>query len=157
MKRVLISVFSFVALLTVNACTAQTTQGTSKTEVSAPAQKAEPAKPRNFAREMLQWEKDFVDYGKVKKGDTRDFTYKFKNISNQDVEIMICTACSCTTLEWTTGVIKPGETGEINTHFESKEKDASETINITIILKNTDPIMDYPIVDEVKFHFDLEQ
>jgi hypothetical protein len=140
--------------LTNVACTAQTskTATTTKTETSET-----PAKPRNWAREMLKWDNDFVEYGKVKKGDTRDHVYKFTNISKENVEIMICTACSCTTLDWTTKVLKPGESGEINTHFDSTEKDASETINVTVILKNTDPVMNYPIVDEVKFHFDLEK
>lgn len=114
-------------------------------------------KPRNWAREMLKWDQDFVEYGKVKKGESRDHVYKFTNISKEDVEIMMCSACTCTTLDWTTKVLKPGESGEVNTHFESKDKDASETINVTVILKNTDPIMKYPIVDEVKFHFDLEK
>lgn len=120
------------------------------------SKKIKTTESRNWAREMLKWEKDFVDFGKVKKGDSRDFTYKFTNIAKENVEIMICTACTCTTLDWTTKVLKPGESGEVNAHFDSKEKDKGETINITVILKNNDPVMGYPIVDEVKFKFELE-
>ncbi|MFZ4543671.1 MAG: DUF1573 domain-containing protein [Saprospiraceae bacterium] len=148
MKITFISTFSFFFLCLLMSCTAQTTK---------PMPVAETPKPRNWAREMLKWDQDFVEYGKVKKGETRDHTYRFTNISKENVEINMCTACSCTTLDWTTKVIKPGEKGEIITHFDSKEKDKSETISITIILKNTDLIMNYPIIDEVKFHFDLIQ
>lgn len=147
-------VFITIALFLVSACTAQSTKNAVKENTKS---ENEAAKPRNFARELLKWDNDFIDFGKVKKGDTRDHVYKFTNIGKEDVEINICTACSCTTLDWTIKVIKPGESGEINAHFDSKEKDASETINITVILKNTDPILNYPIIDEVKFHFDLEK
>jgi peptidoglycan-associated lipoprotein len=140
--------FSFFALLfTVlflnSSCTVKTTKA-GKTK--------EP-----LARKMLQWDNDFVEYGKVKKGEKREHVYKFKNISKEDINIMICTACDCTTLDWTTKTIKPGESGQINTIFNSSEKSEQETIRVTIILKNEDPVLHYPIVDEVKFHFDLEK
>ncbi len=144
MKSSILSIIAFSIILLCASCTLKTSEkGASK--------------PRNWAREMLKWDNDFIEYGKVKKGETRDHIYKFTNISKENVEISMCTACSCTTLDWTTKVLKPGESGEINTRFNSAEKDASETINITIILKNTDPIMNYPIIDGVKFHFDLEK
>lgn len=145
-------IFISFALFFLSSCTAQSTKVSGKKVTETVST---PAKPRNFARELIKWDNDFIEYGKVKKGETRSHTYKFTNISKEDVEINICTACSCTTLDWTSKVIKPGESGEIITQFDSKEKDASETINITVILKNTDPVMNYPIVDEVKFHFDL--
>jgi hypothetical protein len=153
MKKNMLSIFAFAIVLSNISCTAQTSKAAT-TDVPKEAT-TDVAKPRNWAREMLKWDQDFVEYGKVKKGETRDHVYKFTNISKEDVEIMICTACNCTTLDWTTKVLKPGESGEINTHFDSTEKDASETINVTVILKNNDPVMNYPIVDEVKFHFDL--
>lgn len=142
-----------IAVTLINfSCTAQT----SKVVVAEPTVKvAEKKEP--LARKMLKWDKDFVEYGKVKKGEKREHVYKFQNIGKEDVTIMICTACDCTTLDWTTKTVKPGEFGEINTTFNSSEKNEQETINITIILKNEDPVLHYPIVDEVKFHFDLEK
>ncbi len=106
---------------------------------------------------MLQWDKKMIEYGKVKKGDKRQMTYTFTNISKEDIKIEMCTACDCTTLEWTRKVVKPGESGKIDAIFNSAEKDEQETINITIILENRDPILHYPVVDEVKFHFDIEK
>jgi hypothetical protein len=153
MNQKIFGIFIVILFFSLSSCTAQSTKNSTIEKNNS----TEPSKPRNFARELLRWDNDFVEYGKVKKGETRDHTYKFTNISKEDIEINICTACSCTTLEWTTKVIKPGESGEIKTHFDSSEKDKSETINITIILKNTDPVLNYPIIDEVRFHFDLIQ
>ena len=152
--------FNFFALLftivLVNfSCTAQTSKTavveTPKTETTA----KEPVKKEPLARKMLKWDQDFVEYGKVKKGEKREHVYKFQNISKENIDIMICTACDCTTLDWTTKTLKPGDFGEINTVFNSTEKNEQETITVTVILKNTDPVLHYPIVDEVKFHFDL--
>jgi peptidoglycan-associated lipoprotein len=140
--NLLVAALLMVAITQIS-CSAQTTKAVA-------TEKKEP-----LARKMLKWDNNFVEYGKVKKGDKREHTYKFQNISKEDIDIMICTACDCTTLDWTSKTIKPGEFGEINTIFNSKEKDKPETITITIILKNTDPVLHYPIVDEVKFHFDL--
>ncbi len=137
------------------ACSAQTTKTAVAEKIETNEKKPEKKEP--LARKMLQWDNNFIEYGKVKKGDKREHTYKFQNISKEDIDIMICTACDCTTLDWTSKTIKPGEFGEINTIFNSKEKNEQETITITIILKNTDPVLHYPIVDEVKFHFDLIQ
>jgi Protein of unknown function (DUF1573) len=145
---------SFLVCLLTLSCTAQTSKTIVKDDVKPAAATEKKVSP---ARQMLKWDNDFIEYGKVKKGDKREHTYKFQNISKEDVNIMICTACDCTTLDWTTKTIKPGEYGEVNTIFNSRDKDKDETINITIILKNEDAILHYPIVDEIKFHFEIEK
>lgn len=149
----------FVLLFTIVMVSFSCTAQTSKTVVAETPKTAEttkePVKKIPIARKMLKWDQDFVEYGKVKKGEKREHVYKFQNIGTEDVTIMICSACDCTTLDWTTKTVKPGEFGEINTLFNSTEKDEQETITVTIILKNEDPVLHYPIVDEVKFHFDL--
>lgn len=145
------SAFVIIIALFASACTAQTT----KPAVDSKPEKV--VKKIPVARSFLKWDEEFIEYGTVKKGDKRSHTYKFQNISKEDVEIQICTACDCTTLDWTSKVVKPGEFGEIITDFNSSEKNEAETITITIILKNTDPVLHYPVVDEVKFHFDIEK
>lgn len=154
MKITFLSAFTALSFSALLSCTAQNKALKASIAPEKSGQEAV-AKPRNWARELIRWDTDMVDYGTVRKGESRDHTYRFTNIGKENVEIQMCTACSCTTLDWTTKIIKPGETGEIVTHFESREKEKSETISITVILKNTDPVMNYPIVDEVKFHFDL--
>jgi Protein of unknown function (DUF1573) len=109
-----------------------------------------------IARQYLRWEKDFTAFGKIKRGEKREFTYVFENISNEDIEILICSACDCTSLAWSEGVFKKGEKGELQAIFDSTSKSVGETLNITVILKNNDPVLHYPIVDEVKFSFEIE-
>ncbi len=152
MKLNLIFAYLLISFFTFS-CTAQS----SKTAIKEEVKPAATEKKVSPARQMLKWDNDFIEYGKVKKGDKREHTYRFQNISKEDVNIMICTACDCTTLDWTSKTIKPGEFGEINTIFNSKDKDKDETINITIILKNEDAVLHYPIVDEIKFHFEIEK
>ncbi len=152
MKLNLIFAYLLISFFTFS-CTAQS----SKTAIKEEVKPAATEKKVSPARQMLKWDNDFIEYGKVKKGDKREHTYRFQNISKEDVNIMICTACDCTTLDWTSKTIKPGEFGEVNTIFNSKDKDKDETINITIILKNEDAVLHYPIVDEVKFHFEIEK
>jgi Protein of unknown function (DUF1573) len=127
------------------------------TKVAESTATTTPVKKEPIARQYIKWDSEFVEYGKVKKGEKRQHTYKFQNVSKEDVEIKMCTACDCTSMEWTTSVVKPGAFGEINTTFNSAEKNESETISITIILRNTDPVMQRPIIDNVKFHFDIEK
>ncbi len=110
------------------------------------------AKPKAV---KLDFDKKLVDFGKIKKGEKREHSFTFTNKGDETVEIELCSACECTTLEWTRLPIAPGKTGKIDAIFDSKDKDASETIDITIILKNTDPIMHYPVVEEVKFKYEL--
>ena len=147
MKKILL-LSLLLSTIGLNACKTAATVKTNTAPVASDSKKFSP-------RDMVQWEKDFVEYGKLKKGDTREFTYKYKNISKEDVTIEICTACDCTTLDWTTKTLKPGESGYVNAKFDSAKKDEAETINITIIFKNKDPYLGYPVVDEVKFHFDI--
>ena len=147
MKKIFLFVTT-MSVLCLSACKTTTAVKTNTAPVASDSKKFTP-------RDMVQWEKDFVEYGKLKKGDTREFTYKYKNISKEDVTIEICTACDCTTLDWTIKTLKPGESGYVNAKFDSAKKDEEETINITIIFKNKDPFLGYPVVDEVKFHFDI--
>jgi hypothetical protein len=147
--------FIFVTLLS---CTIAQKTSNDKVNRKPVAEEKVPTAPAKFSvATVLQWDKKFVEYGKVKKGEKRETTYTFTNVSKEDIKIEMCSACDCTTLDWTRRVLKPGEKGTINAIFNSAEKDEQETIPITIILENRDPIMHYPIVDEVKFHFDIEK
>ena len=104
---------------------------------------------------LMNFDNKLVDFGTVKKGEKRQHIYNFTNTSDEPVEIEIITACECTKVDWTRGKILPGSTGKITANFDSTEKDASETIAITIVLKNKDKKMGYPVIEEVKFKFDL--
>ena len=88
---------------------------------------------------QLTFEKESIELGKVKKGDKETFQYHFTNSGSEAIEIAIVSGCECTTLDWTRGEIKPGEKGVIDVIFDSTEKEASETVDVDLYLKNINP------------------
>lgn len=104
---------------------------------------------------LLEYTPVMIDLGKLKRGEKRDLFFDYKNISNEVVEIEVVTACSCTETDFTAAKLNPGESGKIVLIFDSTSKEKSETIDVDIILKNTDPKNGYPIVDRVQFKYEL--
>ncbi|MEL7020828.1 MAG: DUF1573 domain-containing protein, partial [Bacteroidota bacterium] len=106
---------------------------------------------------IMQFDKRYVHLGTVKKGEKRSYTYTFTNVGDTPMTIDIISACNCTTTEWTKGEIAPGESGQIDIVFDSKEKDYSETIDLDVILEEVEPDTDLPIIERVVYEFDIEQ
>ncbi len=105
---------------------------------------------------QLNFDKKFVDLGTVRKGEKREMTFGFMNKGNQPIEIEMVSSCECTTLDWPQGkVFKPGEKGSIHAVFDSSQKEASETTDIEIILKQTDPKTNNPVVYTLQYKFNL--
>ncbi len=104
---------------------------------------------------LLEYSPAFIDLGKVKRGEKRDLEFEYKNVSNEVVTIEVVTACSCTETDYTVRTMNPGEGGKILLTFDSAPKEKSETIDVDIILANTEPKNGYPIVDRVQFKYEL--
>ena len=105
----------------------------------------------------LTFEKEHIELGKVKKGDKRTFQYTFTNTGTETVEISIVSGCDCTTLDWTRGKIKTGEKGIIDVIFDSTEKEASETVDVDMYLKNINPKSDSQYLFVLDYTFELTQ
>lgn len=112
------------------------------------AQKAQT--PASFA----SWDKKMIPLGAVKKGEKRSMFFEFTNTSGAPVQIDIVDACDCTKVEFPRGVIEPGAKGRLDVVFDSKEKDASETIGINVVFKQTDASGN-PRIEVVEYSFDL--
>ncbi|MDF1865779.1 MAG: DUF1573 domain-containing protein [Saprospiraceae bacterium] len=106
---------------------------------------------------IMKFEKRMVELGEVKKGDKRELTYTFKNMGDTPLEIDLVSACECTTLDYSTSTVKPGETGTIKAVFDSSEKEESETIDIDIYLKNVEPDTDMPVMELLRYSFNLKK
>ncbi len=104
---------------------------------------------------IMTFDRVYHDFGEIKKGEKRETTFHFTNTGTVDLEIEIVTACHCTTLDYSTLPVPPGGKGQISMLFDSTEKVESEELDITIILKNTNPENGYPIVEELKYSFEL--
>ena len=104
---------------------------------------------------LLEFEQKHIDLGEVKKGEKRETAFTFTNRGNEDIKIELVSACECTTLDWPRRAIPPGGTGTIDIIFDSGQKDKSETIEVDIHLKNTDPKTGYPILEIVSYSYKL--
>ncbi len=103
---------------------------------------------------FVTWDKKLIELGKVKRGEKREMFFEFTNTSGQDIQIDIVDACSCTTVDFPRGVITPGGKGKLDVVFDSTEKEASETIGITVVFKNTDE-NGFQKIESVEYKFEL--
>jgi len=96
-----------------------------------------------------------TQFGVVPRGEKREFVYTFRNIGDTRAEIDLISACECTTAEYSAQAIPPGGQGTIKIIFDSKDKAKGETITLDIFLKNTEPGTDRPIIEKLKYSFDI--
>lgn len=136
-------------LLTVAILLACNTAQKAQTANTKPASKEVIAKPA-----FVHWDKKMIDLGKVKKGEKREMFFEFTNTSGQDIKIDIVDACDCTKVEFPRGFIKPHDKGRLDVVFDSTEKEADETIGITILFENTDENGN-PVVESIEYKFEL--
>lgn len=105
----------------------------------------------------LTFEQKHVALGEVVRGEKETFKYHFTNTGTDVVEVAIVSGCDCTTLDWTRGPIAPGEKGVIDVIFDSTEKEASETVDVDLYLKNINPKSDSQYLFILDYTFDLIQ
>ena len=105
--------------------------------------------------EVLKFELEHINLGKVIKGELREIAYNFRNVSNETVEIDLVSSCECTTLEWPSSPILPGKEEKIIAIFDSAQKEKSETVDVDIILKNLDPKTGNPIMIFLEYSYEL--
>ncbi len=104
---------------------------------------------------IMQFKERTIDFGAVKKGEKRNYTFEFTNAGDAPLTIELVSACECTTTEWTRGGIKPGQKGKIDIIFDSESKDEAETIEIEIFLEQKEPDTGYPIIERLQYKFDI--
>ena len=103
---------------------------------------------------FVTWDKKMVDLGEVKKGEKRTLFFELTNTSGQEIQIDIVDACECTKVDFPRGIIAPGGKGRFDVVFDSTEKDADETIGITIVFRETDA-RGNPRIESVEYKFEL--
>lgn len=86
----------------------------------------------------LQFETENLSLGTVKKGEKVDSSFRFRNISDENVIIDLVSTCVCTQAKWPKKAIKPGESGEIPFVFDSSKKEKEEELSIDVFLQNLD-------------------
>ena len=80
------------------------------------------------------------NFGTIQQGDSPEFTFTFKNTGNEPMIISNAKgSCGCTVPKWPKEPIAPGEMGEINVKFNSKNKKGSQNKTVTLTANTTPP------------------
>ena len=113
-------------------------------------------KPPVAPAPFVQWDKKMQDIGKVKRGEKRTLFFEFTNTSGEEIKIEIVDACECTKVDFPRRPIAPGGKGRLDVVFDSKDKEAAETIGINVVFSNIGPDGN-PRIEVVEYQFDLEK
>jgi len=123
-----------------------TTQTNTATNAATQKAKTEPVVPTGPIT-TLEFEEDTFDYGEVADGEKVKHMYKFKNTGSEPLIISNAKgSCGCTVPQWPREPIAPGQGGEIEVVFDSKNKGkvgGSPQSKRVTITANTDPVNTY--------------
>ncbi len=88
----------------------------------------------------MKFAENEYDFGNIQEGEKVKHTFSFTNTGKEDLVISNAKgSCGCTVPTWPKEPIPPGETGEIEVQFDSKNKPGKQSKNVTITA-NTDPV-----------------
>lgn len=88
----------------------------------------------------FEFDQSVWDFGTINEGERVKHIYKFTNAGNEDLVINKVTAtCGCTVPQWTKQPIPPGESGEIEVKFDSKNKPGNQVKEVTVISNTVPP------------------
>lgn len=146
--------FSTILFLTMNVVVAQnTTKKPASSKAKATAVQSRPVQAQRGVH--MTFVSEHLNIGKVKKGEIKKFDFVFTNTGTEIIEIDIASGCDCTTLDYPRNKILPGKKGVIHVTFDSGKKDASETVDVDIYLKNLDPKTGHRILKIVDYTYEL--
>ena len=87
----------------------------------------------------IEFKENQVDIGKIKQGEVVLHTFVFTNTGDEDLLInRVEAACGCTASKYTTDIVKPGETGEVEVKFDSHNRTGKQSKTVTVFA-NTIP------------------
>lgn len=87
----------------------------------------------------IRFETTEYDFGKVLQGEQVSHTFKFKNVGDAPLIISsIEKTCGCTTPDFSSQPIKPGESGKITVTYDSKGHKGFQNKRL-IVKANTNP------------------
>lgn len=88
---------------------------------------------------VIQFDKEFHDFGRVIQGEQVSFGFKFKNTGESDLIISrVSSSCGCTVPSYPDKPVKRGEEGVITVQFDSKGRRGNQVKTVTV-LANTQP------------------
>lgn len=86
----------------------------------------------------IQFEKTLHDFGKIKEGTIVEYTFKYKNVGSEVLEVNhVRTSCGCTAAVINGKSLKPNEEGTLKVEFDSSNREG--VVTRTITLSSNDP------------------
>jgi Protein of unknown function (DUF1573) len=90
------------------------------------------------------------DFGKIKEGETVKYKFRFTNTGTSDLILEnVKASCGCTAVDWPKNPIAPGQSGEIETKFNSIGKSGPQMKYITITLNSAEHLERITLSGEV--------
>ncbi len=82
---------------------------------------------------VIEWDKVEHDFGTLQQGEIAKTIFTLTNVGKSDLVISKAKgSCGCTVPEWPRQAIKPGETGEIEVKFNSRNKKGKASNTVTL-------------------------
>jgi hypothetical protein len=92
----------------------------------------------------VEWLNRSENVGKIPIGVPITKEFKIRNVSNENLLILaVRTTCHCTTVEWSSEPIKPGETGVVKVTFDAQKE--GDFYKIFAVSTNFDPNQTVPL------------
>ncbi len=108
------------------------------------------------ASELVKFEYERLDLGKVGHKELVKQEFSFINTSDRDVEIDLVSTCECTEAKWTQGPISPGEKGYIKFVFDGSKKEVAEPVDVDVYFLNVNPKTDNPYSAYLQYTFEFK-
>ncbi len=84
-------------------------------------------------RAQIVFDKTLHDFGEIREGDKPTHTFEFRNTLQKPVKLTsVRASCGCTTPQYTTDEVGPGERGSIDVAYSSKGRVGKFTKSITV-------------------------
>jgi len=95
--------------------------------------KSQGVKKKIKPKAQIEFENEFIDFGKIKEGDIIKQKFFFKNVGNAPLEILSAKgSCGCTQPSYPFVEILPGESGFIGVDYNSVGKWGDQKVNIRV-------------------------
>ena len=89
------------------------------------------------AQPVIRFDQEAFTFQPVLEGDSVEVAFSFRNMGAQPLIIHdVSTSCGCTTAEYPSGPLKPGERGAVRTTFNSRGY--SGDVDLTLLVKSND-------------------
>lgn len=133
MKKVLLFLFIIVGLISCETKENKLSTNLVNNPTSADANNISNTTPK------IEFQKTEHDFGKILQGEQVSYTFKFKNTGNAPLIISsIEKTCGCTSPDFTSKPVKPGEEGKITITYDSKGHKGFQNKRL-IVKANTNP------------------